>query len=802
MKYRTFSFDRVMGKFTLNSLLASTLILLFSACGGGSSTPVEEDNNDQQGGSPDPVITYQVSATFFKGPVDGATCELFQTNSGTKSSLIASGITNQEGNVNFGDSIEFEGLVLIECTGGNFQDEMTEEFTSVSTPMMRSVLELSGDSGSEFHVVVSPLTEIATLIAESTAQGLDSILSNESYGQKVSLAFGLEQGTDITSLVPVDLLNNVLQENSPEGKYAYVLSLISFLANSEENPQSLAEVIADMANNLSIEFSSGNSIFSESKRLEIGLAVEHFNGFGSLINSALQATSIRRDVTNDAQFIPPENESTITDSVHQPIELIREELVEFILNNNLQPLPEPPPVSDEMYSLGQALAFDKILSGNKDTSCLTCHHPLLATGDARSLPLGTGGEHLGQSREGGHVIARHAQPLFNLDLFENMFWDGRVQIDAQGQLSTPADATGDITQEMIDVFFAEQAINGFQGFGLVAAQAMFPVADRHEMRGEPGPSNELAAFAPDDFAGIWQALMTRLGAIPEYVSLFENAYPNTQFEDMNFAHAANAIAAFEVKAFNLRNNPWQQVIADVSSDGDLDNPDIFDEDTTRGAHFFFDTGCVNCHSGSVMSDFEFHNIATVQFGPGKGNGDSGFEDWGRELVTGIPGDRAKFRTAPLFNVALSAPYAHLGQFGELWSHIQIYAIPERFWLNLYTGYDRIVGDFVHVPAFENEVSENEKALLKTFPVPSYDGGNHGFFKTLDSIEIQVERAANDPGRLTQETGKRLGDGELGLQRRILLPFMDAQTDPAALNLEHVIPDSVPSGLPVEDSLSN
>lgn len=315
MKYRTFSFDRIMGKFTLNSLLASTLILLFSACGGGSSTPVEEDNNDQQGGTPDPVVTYQVSATFFKGPVNGATCELFQTNSGAKSSLLVSGTTDEEGHVNFGDSIEFEGLALIECSGGIFQDEMTEELTSSATPTMRSVLELSGDSGSEFHAVITPLTEIATVIAESSSQRLDSILSGESYGQKVSLAFGLDQGTNITSLVPVDLLNNVLQENSSEGKYAYVLSLISYLANSEENPQSLAEVIADMANDLSTEFSLGNSIFSESKRMEIGLAVEHFNGFGSLINSALQATTIRRDVTNDAQFIPPENESTITDSV-------------------------------------------------------------------------------------------------------------------------------------------------------------------------------------------------------------------------------------------------------------------------------------------------------------------------------------------------------------------------------------------------------------------------------------------------------------------------------------------------------
>ncbi|NJN53815.1 MAG: hypothetical protein HC804_03085 [Anaerolineae bacterium] len=35
--------------------------------------------------------------------------------------------------------------------------------------------------------------------------------------------------------------------------------------------------------------------------------------------------------------------------------------------------------------------FDKELSGNRDTSCATCHHPQLATGDQLLLSVGTGG---------------------------------------------------------------------------------------------------------------------------------------------------------------------------------------------------------------------------------------------------------------------------------------------------------------------------------------------------------------------------------------------------------------------------
>src|SRR5262249_50069268 len=54
------------------------------------------------------------------------------------------------------------------------------------------------------------------------------------------------------------------------------------------------------------------------------------------------------------------------------------------------PDPGPRP-SLAKVRLGQALYFDKILSGNRDTACATCHHPALFTDDALSLSIGTGG---------------------------------------------------------------------------------------------------------------------------------------------------------------------------------------------------------------------------------------------------------------------------------------------------------------------------------------------------------------------------------------------------------------------------
>jgi cytochrome c peroxidase len=82
--------------------------------------------------------------------------------------------------------------------------------------------------------------------------------------------------------------------------------------------------------------------------------------------------------------------------------------------------------------------FDKILSGNKNISCATCHHPFAATSDGLSLPVGEGGRGLSTARDLGvfstpafERVPRNSPALFNLGAheFSIMFHDGRVEVD-------------------------------------------------------------------------------------------------------------------------------------------------------------------------------------------------------------------------------------------------------------------------------------------------------------------------------------------------------------------------------------
>lgn len=400
--------------------------------------------------------------------------------------------------------------------------------------------------------------------------------------------------------------------------------------------------------------------------------------------------------------------------------------------------PPAPEIADAMWTLGQALAFDKILSGNGDVSCMTCHHPTVGTDDDRSLPLGVGGEGLGAERTGGALIPRNAPALFNLHAYRTMFWDSRVQRE-DGAIVTPAE--GHIDEEMLVVLEGS-------AHGLVSAQALFPVTSREEMRGHAG-ENELADFADDDFSGIWGALMLRLAQAGEYPELFEAAYPGTNFEDMSFAHAANAIASFEVAAFESRLSPWERFL-----DGD---DAAMSEPQLRGAVDFFERGCASCHSGVGLSDFRHHNIGMPQFGPGKGHGDQGNDDFGRGGVTAQAQDRYAFRTPVLTNTELTAPYGHAGQFSSLEKHIEHYADPAAS----LDGYD-----------IEEELGEP---------------GLWGLF--VDNIDAVLADLSPRVRRVRLRT-----DDEEAVEA--LVEFMGALTDEDMTALAGVTPESVPSGLPV------
>ena len=397
------------------------------------------------------------------------------------------------------------------------------------------------------------------------------------------------------------------------------------------------------------------------------------------------------------------------------------------------PLVRPPHVRDELVRLGQVLAFDPILSGNKNISCMTCHMPAFATGDGKSLSIGEGGNGLGPSRSHptGVFIPRNAPPLFNLAAMQHLFWDGRVQLDGHGGVSTPAGAQ--VTPAMARVF----------EFGPISAIAMFPVTNRAEMRGQVN-DNELAAIDDANFPAIWSALMARLGQIPEYRGLFLDAYPGTRFEDMTFAHAANAIGGFIVEKLSFNNTPWDRFLAG--------NDDALTGDQLVGAQTFLTLKCSLCHNGATLSDEKFHDVAVAQVGPGEGDGIGGRDDFGRMRVTGLASDRYLFRTTPLRNVELTAPYGHDGAIASLRTFVEHYS--------------------------ESDLK------LNAFDPSGLEGSLRGTMQS-NRLDILTQRD-------TLLKGVVLTDALVDQ----LMAYMSALTDPAALRIDNLVPPVVPSHLPV------
>ncbi|MBK8262198.1 MAG: hypothetical protein IPK80_12790 [Nannocystis sp.] len=409
-----------------------------------------------------------------------------------------------------------------------------------------------------------------------------------------------------------------------------------------------------------------------------------------------------------------------------------------VKKHKIEPMPAAPEIRPELVELGQLLAFDKILSGNENISCMTCHHPLLASDDDLHLSIGEGGVGLGVDRTHpeGIFIPRNAPHLFNLHTMDVMFWDGRVRAHADG-VTTPA--REEVTPEMIEVF----------EFGAVSAQAMFPVTSRREMRGRLG-DNDLSMIRDDNQTPLWEGLMARLGQIDEYRDRFEEAYPGTDFEEMSFAHAANAIAAFEIAGFASNDSPWDQFLR--GDDDALSNTEL------KGAKLFLgDAQCVTCHSGQNLSDLDFHNIALPQFGPGKGQGLFRDDDLGRGGRIGDPALDYHFRTPPLRNTELTGPWGHAGQFADLGEFIAHYIDP----IGSLASYDVTQID----PLLQPTLLSNHDAIIATLSPEMAAGLNF----THADVPALVE-------------------------------FMEALTDEAVFDLTHLIPDAVPSGLPVEENV--
>jgi cytochrome c peroxidase len=163
--------------------------------------------------------------------------------------------------------------------------------------------------------------------------------------------------------------------------------------------------------------------------------------------------------------------------------------------------------------------------------------------------------------------------------------------------------------------------------------------------------------------------------------------------------------------------------------------------------------CSICHNGPALTDNKFHNVAVAQFGPGKGDGPSGHDDFGRGRETGLAADRYAFRTPALRNVELTAPYGHDGAFFSLRDFVAHYSESD-----------------IKLRAFDG--SGLEPALKGTLL--------HSFDEILATRDTLLNGVVFPDQTIDEVT-----------------EFMKALTDPAARNLSGVTPGYVPSGLPVD-----
>lgn len=110
----------------------------------------------------------------------------------------------------------------------------------------------------------------------------------------------------------------------------------------------------------------------------------------------------------------------------------------------------------------------------------------------------------------------------------------------------------------------------------------------------------------------------------------------------------------------------------VSRKADFDNflagkKDAMSDAAIRGLHLFRTKArCINCHSGPLFTDDNFHNIGLTYYG-------RLHEDLGRYKVTQKPEDVGKFRTPSLRDVMRTRPWMHNGLFDNMEGIINMYS---------------------------------------------------------------------------------------------------------------------------------
>lgn len=399
--------------------------------------------------------------------------------------------------------------------------------------------------------------------------------------------------------------------------------------------------------------------------------------------------------------------------------------------------------------LGQLLFYDRILSGNKNIACSTCHHHKFGGSDGLSLGIGEGGIGLGTERTAGEGdnrikkrIPRNAPALWNLAAKEVkiLFHDGRLSVsDVYGNgFNSPAE---------------EWLPEGFNS--LLAAQALLPLTAQFEMAGNP-KENEVAGAAHDRIDKVWPIIAKRVRTIPAYGKMFVDAFEHIELPaEVTIVEVANALAAFMGTEWRNYDSPFDDHLAG-------DHAALNNRQRNGLQLFYGKARCASCHAGPLLTDHNFHALALPPFGPGRTRRfDPYARDVGRMGESDVLEDAYRFRTPSLRNVELTGPYGHNGAYSKLEDII-------RHHLNPQDAFDQ------WSPA---------DAQLASAPWLSHTD----FVVRSDAREMKRIRSTVDIEPLF------LSDIEID----DLVQFMLALTGRSARHLPLGVPSMVPSGLAVD-----
>jgi cytochrome c peroxidase len=276
--------------------------------------------------------------------------------------------------------------------------------------------------------------------------------------------------------------------------------------------------------------------------------------------------------------------------------------------------PADNPQTSQKINLGRMLFWDPILSGGKDVSCASCHHPSMGYTDNLDIAIGTNGTGLGTLRH----FASPNDIQFTKRNTPTILNTGLNGMDANGNYD-PATAA----------MFYDLRVSSLE------TQSLQPIQTLEEMMGHQFTS----ATAID-------SVVSRLKATPDYVTLFNDAFGSNAISGANIS---KAIASFE-RTLTANNSPYDKYQA-----GDKT---AMTTQQVQGLTDFQTDGCSRCHNGPMFSDYQIHVLSVPD--NSKIPTDAG--------VNGTYG----FRTPSLRNLSLTAPYMHSGVFTTIDQVIDFY----------------------------------------------------------------------------------------------------------------------------------